>query len=253
MLSQVVSIIKHKVPSAEAIIYLGINPVEAGRHFLLVLTANEEKETAQGLGRCIEESCQPVAKIIALVHHKSFVLNTGKEDNLFVRKALNCPVIYLSGDMMLPIFHSVLSVNSRELNLLWERWHKQGKDFLNGAEFYLQSGAVNAALFCLQQCTECMLVAIIRAVLGYRINNHNLSTLLRITLMFTGDLASVFNLDNIEDMELFNLLKHAYVNVRYKDQFEAEEGSVKDLLVEVRKLVAITENIYQTQFLTGSL
>lgn len=65
LLSEVVSIIKHKVPSTEAIIYLGINPAATGRHFLLVLTANEEKETAQSLRSCIEESCAKVTVYIS--------------------------------------------------------------------------------------------------------------------------------------------------------------------------------------------
>jgi len=251
LISRVVSIIKHKLETVQAVIYLGKVPDEFGTIFFLILTANDEQRQAQALSAMIEESCQPVAKIVALVHHQSFVTGDGKSANLFVRRALNCPVVYLSGDMLLPVHHSNRPVGFDSVGPLWDRWHRQGKDFLEGAAYYLQKGAVNAALFSLHQCAECLLLAVIRAVSGYRINNHNLLSLLRINQMFTGDLVAVFNLDDTEEKELFELLKYAYIQVRYRDNFEAGSAPVKTLLEKVRLLEQRAENIYQAH-LSGS-
>lgn len=82
-----------------------------------------------------------------------------------------------------------------------------------------QSGAANSLnLQCAGGFTHCYY----KSGYGYRINNHNLSRLLNLTQLFTDDLAEVFAVDDSQSKQLFNLLKNACVNVRYKDDFEAE-------------------------------
>ena len=252
-IAKLITIIKHKVSSVQAVIYLGAEPVY-GTIFLLVLTANEEQRQAQALCSTIEESCRSVAKVVALVHHASSMFNGVEKQNQFFINALKCPILFLSGDLILSVQKYIASnITSQVQTALWERWHSQGKAFLSGAEYYMNAEAYGAALFSLQQSVECLLIAIIRVVLCYRINNHNLSKLLNITQMFTGDLAAVFNLDNPESAELFDLLKHAYVYVRYKDLFEADATSVNILYQATSRFLIITEKIYTMYLLTNSL
>jgi hypothetical protein len=208
-ISKIISVIKHQMPSVQAVFYLGIAPGNPDKIYLLFFTANDEPRQAQSLSSMIEESCQDIAGIIALVHHASSLYTGLANGHSFFNKALSCPVVYLSGDMMLPVAGTSGNYTVSEHSVFnWERWHNQGKDFLSGAAYYLGIKAYNAALFSLHQCAECLLIAVIRAVLGYRVNNHNLSRLLKITEMFTGDLAEIFNLTDKEDAALFDLLKH---------------------------------------------
>ena len=249
LLSLVVGLIKHKVPSVQAVIYLGTPPDAQSPLFLLVLTDSKEREQANTLSATIEQSCRELASVIALVHHASSLFTALEHHNLFFGKALTCPVIHLSGELLLPAskpLHTNFS-SSGNLVVLWERWQRQGIDFLEGAAYHLEKGAANAALFCLQQCAECLLIAIIRAVTGYRINNHNLSKLLNLTKMFTDDLAEVFPLENNQYAEHFNLLKQAYVNVRYKDDFQAEPVLVQALYPLVKHFVTVAGQVYQTK------
>ena len=166
LFSLLVKVIKHKVPSVQSVIYLGTPPDDGQSPlFLLILTSNEEQEQAQALSATIEESCSKLASVIALVHHASALFTALENNNLFFNMSLTCPVIYLSGELLLPTSKPINAcINDVYTTNQWERWQRQGIDFLDGSAHHLEKGAANAALFCLHQCVECMLIAILRAV-----------------------------------------------------------------------------------------
>ncbi|GAA4924683.1 HEPN domain-containing protein [Mucilaginibacter defluvii] len=135
----------------------------------------------------------------------------------------------------------------------WNRWYQQGKEFYNTADWCLKQKSTNAALFLLHQSAECLLVAIIRVVLGYEINNHNLSRLLAITEMFTTDFTGVFNLEDAKDEELFQVLKNAYIDVRYRDNYAANNAKAAAVKTKVYQLIELTKRIYNKFLLTADL
>lgn len=251
-ISNVVAKIKEKVPSVQAIIYLGQTPAASPNIFLMVLVDDNDQRQLQCIASTIEDSCRNIASVIALVHRPSR-LNRSRGDNLFFSNALKCPLIYHSGEILLP-FITAISHDLREKELLiWRRWTDQGKDFLKGGEYYLNIRADQAALFSLQQAAECFLMAIIRVVNGYTTNIHNLSTLLNITRMFTNDIANVFDLENQGGKQLFNVLKNAYINVRYKDTYEADKQDVRAIYPYIKKLMVVVEKVYEHYLLTSNL
>lgn len=251
-ISSLVAKIKHKVSSVQAIIYLGQPPVTPGNIFLFVLIEDNDQRQLQCIASTIEDSCLQIAPVTALVHRPSR-LNRASGDNLFFSKALKCPMIYLSGELLLPsVTVSGHGLREKEL-VIWLRWMDQGKDFLKGAEYYLTIGADKAALFSLEQAAECFLIAIIRVVNGYTTNIHNLSTLLNVTRMFTHDIENVFDLGNQESLPLFNVLKHAYINVRYKDSYEIDNQSAASLFPYIKRLLAVVEQVYQKHLMMNTL
>lgn len=251
IISKLITVIKCKVPTVQSVIFLGISPGNDPIVFLLILTANDELRQAQSLGSTIEESCIGVAQVTALVHHASAMFTGVGNNNLFFNSALNCPVVYLSGDMLMPIPKPFALFKRDEGTLNWERWRGQAHDFLSGADYYLKNKAYGAALFSLHQCTECLLIALVRAILGYRINNHNLSRLLFISRMFTEALLEIYSLADAEDARLFDLLKQAYINIRYKDSFEADEKDVEGLYRVTKQFVAVAEKVYDLHLLNN--
>ncbi len=254
LLREVVTLIVCKVPSVQCVIYLGVRPDHSDKIFLLVLTSDDEQRQAQHLNSIIEQSCEAVAKVTALVHYAGAFKTGVTKGNFFFCQALSCPVLYLSGGLLLPMLKTFMgagkSANAAEQ---WERWFKQGKEFHAIAGMCINQGVANGALFLLHQSAECVLVAIIRAVLGYDINNHNLSRLLALTYMFTTDLHSVFDLKVEGDRELFEVLKHAYVNVRYRDNYDVGMETVVALQEKVQQLIALVGDIYGKHQLTIEL
>lgn len=254
LISEIIAKIRHKLPSVQAVIYLGTPTAIGDKIYLLVFTSNDEQRQAQSLASMIEESCREIANVAALVHHASTLFNGINNNNQFFNSALSCPVVYLSGDLLLPARKSFNSgMASEAASFKWQRWQNQGRDFLSGAGYYYEKQAYNAALFSLHQAAECLLTAIIRAVIGYGINNHNLSRLLAITGMFTGDLIEIFELGDIMAKERFELLKHAYTNVRYKDSFEADPTTVEWLMERVTHLAVKVEDIYSAHLNSSCL
>jgi len=248
ILPNLVSIIKNKLPTTYAIYYLGYKPGNHTSAFLLVLTADHEQGEALSLGAMLEESCRP-SDAVVLVHYASAVVNAINKGNHFFNRALACPALYISGNMLLPdsdLIKPNMPIDLGEAN--WERWRKQAKEFLMGAEYYLSVGAYSAALFSLHQCAEDLLIAIVRSVLGYKINSHNLLRLLRVTQFFTNDLMAVFKIDTEQGKRNFNILKDAYINVRYRDNYSPDSSSLDILYPVVSDLVSMAEQVHH-QFL----
>lgn len=253
MLPNLVSVIINKLPTTYAIYYLGCKPGTHNTAFLLVLTADHEEGEALSLGTILEESCRPTNAFI-LVHYASAVINAINKGDHFFNRALSCPALFISGNMLLPNLNVIkpnTTINLGEAN--WERWSKQAKEFLSGAEYYLSVEAHSAALFSLHQCTEDLLIAIIRSVLGYKINSHNLLRLLRVTQFFTNDLTAVFQIDTDQGKRTFNILKHAYINVRYRDSYSPDSSSLDILFPTVAILLSTIERVYYQFLLQNSI
>jgi HEPN domain-containing protein len=158
-------------------------------------------------------------------------------------------VLYQSPELLLPEHQEITKeVLLERAKFNWERWGKQGSEFLRGAELYRADNNFRLAAFLLHQSVESVLKAIIQAVIGYRVQMHNLSRLLRLTLLFTDELKEVFELNTTEGAQLYTLLQNAYSQSRYNSSFDPDEDSVRILSKQVTKFNHTAERIYK-QFL----
>ncbi|NNU33928.1 HEPN domain-containing protein [Mucilaginibacter sp. S1162] len=155
-------------------------------------------------------------------------------------------VLYQSPELSLPTHPEItkgILLTRAQFN--WERWGKQGNDFLKGAELYRADNNFRLAAFLLHQSVESVLKAIIQAAIGYRVQMHNLSRLLRLTLLFTDELKEVFELNTIEGAQLYQLLQSAYSQSRYSSSFDPDEDSIRLLSKQVTKFNQVAERVYQ--------
>ncbi len=262
VLTQVIEKIRYKVPLAEAVFYLGAPPDKERTVFLLTVVSPEENRTASELADVIENSCQPVANVTTLIIQQPSLERRLARHDLFYEQAVACTIVYLSGKMILPAVNS--SAIIRNLNcdkVSWQRWYGQAEEFLKGAEYHLKEGAYKAALFSLHQAAEAALIAIVEEVTGYRPSSHNLSRLFKLTEMFTGCISREMEIGSYiackqqgnivteqhsgNDRELFELLKNAYVGVRYKECFDADEAAVKALVALTTNVLKVILKVYQ--------
>jgi HEPN domain-containing protein len=155
-------------------------------------------------------------------------------------------VLYQSKDLTLPAHQEITKgILLARAQFNWERWGKQGKEFLRGAELYRADENFRLTAFLLHQAVESILKAIIQAVIGYRVQMHNLSRLLRLTLLFTDELKKVFELNTIEGAQLYQLLQNAYSQSRYSNSFDPDEDSVNILSKQVTRFNQVAERVYQ--------
>jgi HEPN domain-containing protein len=245
-LEEIKTLILKCCSKVEMIIYLGTHS-KPFTFYLLVLISDNEKIPEHDISNKIEDTCQYLALVHAIVHKARSAkeaLNIGSRFwSTVTDKGF---VLYQSPELTLPDRQEItkeLLLERAKFN--WERWGKQGSEFLRGAELYRADNNFRLAAFLLHQSVECVLKAIIQAVIGYRVQMHNLSRLLRLTLLFTDELKEVFELNTTEGAQIYQLLQNAYSQSRYSSSFDPDEDSVRTLSKQVTKLNQVAERVYQ--------
>ena len=116
-------------------------------------------------------------------------------------------------------------------------------DFLDGALYYYDKRKYKMASFNLHQAAENYLktVRLVYSLYGHK--EHDLEFLLGKCKLHTLELAKVFPRDTEEEERLFELLKRAYVEARYNDDFIVTKSDIDALTPKVEQLRDITKKI----------
>jgi HEPN domain-containing protein len=245
-LKEIGDLILKLFPRLEMIIHLGTHSIPF-TFYLLILIPESEKTPEHEISNRIEDNCKPLANVLALAHKSSSAVSGISAGQRFWATAIVAGnVVYRSVTLDLPPVQFISNeVKIERAKYHWQRWGLQGKAFLDGAIRYHAEGNYRLAAFLLHQTTESTLKAIIQAVLGYRVQMHNLSRLLRLSLLFTDELKNAFELDTIAGSQVFNLLQQAYSQSRYNNAFDPDAPSIEILVQRVKKFFDTTERIYQ--------
>ncbi|MVN92674.1 HEPN domain-containing protein [Mucilaginibacter aquatilis] len=248
VIPKLVAHIISRLVTTAAIYYLGRLKDESAVPYFLVIAANREQRESLSLNAMIEQTSGELGQLIVFVHNANHVCMALSNGSHFFNSILSGKtLVYLSGEIMLPKAQCLnYPLYLQQANKVWERWHTMSLEFGAGAEFYLGRGNFRLALFALHQATECVLKGINRAITGYKIEVHNLTRLLTISTLYSESLVEVFPMKDNEGNLEFDLLKGAYSHSRYSDDFEPEEGMVKSLQYQVKRLQQAAETLYHT-------
>lgn len=145
----------------------------------------------------------------------------------------------------------------RELNFceIEKRAQKYyGVKFRRGMRFthytqvaYKDKEYVDASFF-LHQSTESFLKTIPLVYILYGYKEHDLEFLIEKCKPYTMELATVFPRDTPEEKRLFELLRSAYVEARYNDNFVVTKEDIDALLPKVELLRDIVEKVCRERF-----
>jgi HEPN domain-containing protein len=243
-LGELAKIICAEIASVQLIVYLGTHPSPA-TFYLLIITDETDKTPEHEIVNKIETYCKFLINICAIVHKSdAFMRALGEGNRFFINALSRTNIAYHSAGLVIPDLSNIDNeVIRAKAESNWARWGNQGKNFLNAGLNSIDEGNFKLAVFLMHQAVESTLSAIIRVQLDYRIAIHNLARMLRVSLIFTDDLRNVFDLNKMEDVQLFELLQNAYSAARYKDDFYADEETVKALSDKVCKLCITAEEI----------
>ena len=219
-LEEVKSLITAKIPSVRLIYLLGTHS-DPFTYYLVVLIDDKEKTPEHEIANKIEDTCRYLTSVFAIVHKlgsaKEAVVNGRRFWNNMLYKSI---CVYEFPGTEFPGFINITDrIWLERAAQDWDRWGTQGKAFIKGAIRYIEDGDYALAMFCLNQAAESSLIAIIRAVLGYRLSPHNLSRMIRITFLFTDEIRKVLELNTTEGSQLFGLLQTGYSEARYKNHY----------------------------------
>jgi len=125
----------------------------------------------------------------------------------------------------------------------YEHWYTSASGFLKMYEAALQSPDNNIVAFQLYQATERFFHAITLTFTGYKAKTHDIERLDKQASNLHPDLFTVFPRATPEQKRLFNLLKSAYIDARYKADFVITREELDYLAARVRRRQALPKRI----------
>ena len=125
----------------------------------------------------------------------------------------------------------------------FDQWFENGNNALKKFEFSFQEGILNEAAFDLHQVVERYYTTILLVFTDYRPKDHNLETL-GIKVEMCDKQFAVFPRTTDEEKRLFELLKKAYIDARYKmDEYVIAQQELTYLSEKVNELKGLTEKV----------
>ncbi|MHC4737536.1 MAG: HEPN domain-containing protein [Planctomycetota bacterium] len=101
----------------------------------------------------------------------------------------------------------------------FNQWFKSAKDYYHQFGHAVEDRKYKVAAFLLHQATERFYSAITLVFVNYRFRIHDIQALGRKAVSYNAEFAKVFPRETDEQRKLFNLLKKAYVDARYKPSY----------------------------------
>lgn len=95
------------------------------------------------------------------------------------------------------------------------------------------------------QATERVYACLLLVLTNYKPNTHNLVQLNSLAILQNGQIATVFPQDTKQQRRRFQLLKNAYIDVRYSEHFEITKEELNWLAERVSLLQQLTETLCQ--------
>lgn len=123
----------------------------------------------------------------------------------------------------------------------FDQWFESANGFFKGFNFYMGEKDYHIAAFQLHQAAERYYITILLVFTDYRPKDHNLETL-GIKVEMCDQRFAVFPKGTDEEKRLFELLKRAYVDARYKmDDYKITKTELEYLAERVNELKQQTE------------
>lgn len=125
----------------------------------------------------------------------------------------------------------------------FDQWFESANEFYWAYEQFVNKGNCNLAAFQLHQATERYYTTILLVFTDYRPKDHNLETL-GIKVEMCDKRFAIFPKQTDEEKRLFELLKKAYIDARYKmKEYHVTQSDLEYLSNRVLELKALTEEI----------
>jgi predicted nucleotidyltransferase/HEPN domain-containing protein len=123
----------------------------------------------------------------------------------------------------------------------FEQWFESANEFFIDYHNAFSRKSYKNAAFLLHQTTERFYAAALLVSVGGKPKIHNLETLGKIIMYYHPEFMKIFPRQTDEEDRLFNLLKDAYIDARYKKNYKITREELEYLAKRVQKLQALVE------------
>jgi len=122
-------------------------------------------------------------------------------------------------------------------------WFESARRFLEAYQFFFEKKYLSNAAFELHQVTERLYTTVLLVYTRYKPSTHDLRTLRKMVNSIDERFGQIFMIDNQENKRLFDLLRAAYVDARYKKTYTITHDELIKLQEEVKKFQELTKNL----------
>jgi len=216
---------------------------------ILVVIADRRIRTQQRIEQDVEETLNQSDKIktpvSVLVHDLDFInVNLARTQYFFSDIRREGILLYGKEQFQLQKERKLTRQERRQLAQEdFDFWFKSVGRFLEIYQFNLEKKYYSNAAFELHQATERLYTTALLVYTRYKPNTHDLRTLRKMTNAIDNRFGQVFLFDSEEKKELFNLLRSAYIDARYKKNYAITHKKLVSLQEEVNKLQALIEKL----------
>ncbi len=102
----------------------------------------------------------------------------------------------------------------------YDFWLSKAEDFLRDYSHNISDKAYNNAAFHLSQAVESLYFTVLLTFTGYKPKSHNLEKIEELVASFLPEIKTIFPRKTAHDIKLFDLLSRAYIDARYKKDYE---------------------------------
>ncbi len=125
----------------------------------------------------------------------------------------------------------------------YRKWFESAKEFFNYYRMGFKEGNYNSAAFQLHQATERFYSALLLVLIDYKPKTHDIEKLAKLVAAQEPKILEVFPKGTEEERNRFELLRKAYVDARYDEDYKISSEELKWLGERVKKLQKLTEDI----------
>lgn len=118
----------------------------------------------------------------------------------------------------------------------FDYYFEKAEKYNKAYEFMFGEGNYNEAAFLLHQVTERLFTAILLVYTRYKPNTHDLKMLRKLVNSLDHRFPLIFPLEDPEQKRLFQLLRKAYVDARYKRSYRITKDELASLYNKVGEL-----------------
>jgi HEPN domain-containing protein len=224
-------------------------------YYLLIITNADEKRAEHELIQIIEQQAGPLTCGVTSIVHKLVSVNEAIEKGHRFFTTLHHKGILLYNGKGSPLSGPPEDLPpaavKRSIEESWNREFAMAEKFYHAAAYCLSSGWNELSVFLLHQSVEHGCIALLRAITGYRPHTHNLSRLLALTENFSLMPSGIFPATTKVETDLFNLLRNAYSDARYNEDYSVPAEKAAILAARVKQLLETVEQLYREK--PGSL
>ncbi len=129
----------------------------------------------------------------------------------------------------------------------FDHWYNSANDFFEQYEFALTKNKYKIAAFLLHQATERYYSALLLVLTDYRPKSHDIERLGNLAAAQDTELLHVFPKGTKDERNRFELLRKAYIEARYDEDFAITREELEWLAERVNILQKLTEKICKTK------